>query len=385
MTGAPLTGIDVATGLGVTLAPDADGRIVRREASTAPDPRLLVGPAWTDVQVNGFAGHDVNGDPMPPDGFEAMRRALAETGVTRFLPTVITAAAADIAARLGAIARARDASQAIRRAVPGIHLEGPFLSPEDGARGAHPRSAIRDPDRALFDAFQEAAGGLIRLVTLAPERPGALELIRYLRAHGVVVAIGHTLADGERIAEAADAGATLSTHLGNGAPALLPRHPNVIWEQLAEDRLYASAIFDGHHLPPSVMRVLLRVKGPDRLLLTSDAVSLAGRPPGVYEGEVGGKVELHPNGRLTMHGTAYLAGSASSLADGVATAVDRLGTDPRDAIAMVSRVPETLLGLPPSDDVTVVELGPSGLSVRRVVVDGRTTFDSAVAGRALGL
>ena len=383
MNGAPLTGVDVATGRGVTLTQDVDGRIVRREASSDPDPRLLVGPGWTDVQVNGFAGHDVNGDPMPPDGFEAMRRALTATGVTRFLPTVITAAAHDMSARLAAIAQACDASEAVRRAVPGIHLEGPFLSPEDGARGAHPLSAIRDPDRALFDAFQEASGGLIRLVTLAPERPGALELIRYLRSHGVVVAIGHTLADGQRISEAADAGAMLSTHLGNGAPALLPRHPNVIWEQLAEDRLYASAIFDGHHLPPSVMRVLLRMKGPDRLLLTSDAVSLAGRPPGVYEGQVGGKVELHTNGRLTMHGTAYLAGSASSLADGVATAVDRLDTAPRDAVAMASRVPETLLGLSPSDDVTVVELGPEGLSVRRVVIDGRIAFDrEADAGPA---
>lgn len=375
MNGEPLTGVDLATGRGVVLATDVDGRIVRRDAATEPDPRVLVGPGWTDVQVNGFAGHDVNGDPMPPAGFEAMRRALATTGVTRFLPTVITAAASDMSARLRAVAQAREASDTTRRAIPGIHLEGPFLSPEDGARGAHPLSAIRGPDRALFEAFQEAASGLIRLVTLAPERPGALELIGYLRSHDIVVAIGHTLADGQRIAEAADAGATLSTHLGNGAPALLPRHPNVIWEQLAEDRLYASAIFDGHHLPPSVMRVLLRVKGPDRLLLTSDAVSLAGRPPGVYEGQVGGKVELHPNGRLTMHGTAYLAGSASSLADGVATAVDRLGTDPRDAIAMVSRVPETLLGLPPSDDLTVVELRPSGLSVRRVVIDGRTAFD----------
>ena len=377
MSSEPLTGVDAVTGRGVSLAPDVAGRIVRGEASTEPDPCLLVGPGWTDVQVNGFAGHDVNGDSISLDGFEAMRRALAASGVTRFLPTVITAAAPDVTARLAAIARACDASASIRRAVPGIHLEGPFLSPEDGARGAHPRSAIRDPDRALFDAFQEAAGGLIRLVTLAPERPGALELIAYLRSHGIVVAIGHTLAVGQRIAEAADAGATLSTHLGNGVPTLLPRHPNVIWEQLAEDRLYASAIFDGHHLPPSMMRVLLKVKRPDRLLLTSDAVSLAGRPPGVYEGQVGGTVELHPNGRLTMHGKAYLAGSASSLADGVATAVDRLGTDPRDAIAMVSRVPERLLGLPPSDDLTVVELGPSGTSVRLVAIDGRIAFDSA--------
>lgn len=376
MNGTPLTGIDVATGRGVSLAPDVDGRIVRHDAPDEPDSRLLVGPGWTDVQVNGFAGHDVNGDPMTPEGFEAMRVALATTGVTRFLPTVITAATLDMAARLRAIGYARSASPKLRRAIPGIHLEGPFVSPEDGARGAHPLSAVRDPDPALFDAFQEAAGGMIRLVTMAPERPGALELIRYLRSHGVVVAIGHTMADGRRIAEAADAGATLSTHLGNGAPALLPRHPNMIWDQLAEDRLYASAIFDGHHLPASVMHVLLTVKGPDRLLLTSDAVSLAGRPPGVYEGQVGGTVELHPNGRLTMYGTEYLAGSASSLADGMATAVDRLGTDARDAIAMVSRVPDALLGLPPSADVTAVELRPSALSVRLVVVDGRVAFDS---------
>src|SRR5699024_7218193 len=159
------------------------------------------------------------------------------------------------------------------------------------------------------------------LVTLAPELGGSEAFIRELVGRGVRVAIGHSLADGGQLAAAAAAGATLSTHLGNGLPAELPRHQHPLWDQLADDRLTASAIFAGHHLPDNLLRVLHRVKAPERLILTSDAVALAGLPPGVYEGQVGGKVELHPNGRLTMHGSEYLAGSASSLLDGVNTAL----------------------------------------------------------------
>lgn len=153
---------------------------------------------------------------------------------------------------------------------------------------------MRPADRALFDDFQAAAGVAIELVTLAPEVPGAIDLVAYLVGHGVTVAVGHTLADGDAIRAAVAAGARLSTHLGNGVPALLPRHPNVSWEQLVEDRLMASAIFDGHHLPESVMRVWVNVKGPDRSIPTSDAVTLAGMPPGTYEAAVGGRVHVAP-------------------------------------------------------------------------------------------
>ena len=182
------------------------------------------------------------------------------------------------------------------------------------------------------------------------------------------------MADETRIREAVDAGARLSTHLGNGVPATLPRHRNLIWPQLADDRLTASAIFDGHHLTDSVMRVLAKAKAPDRLILTSDAVALAGMPPGVYEGQVGGDVELHADGRLTVLSGEYLAGSASSLLHGVRTAVLRLGLDPARVLPMVGRLPAELLGLPDAEDWTVVEIGPASVEPVAVVVNGAVVW-----------
>lgn len=340
----------------------------------APDAGLYAGRGWVDIQVNGFGGHDVNDGTLDPDGFADATRLLHAQGVTRWLPTVITASPEHMARCLAAIAAARSASPWVARAVPAIHLEGPFLSDDDGARGAHPQAHVRDPDLALFDELQAAAGGLIRLVTLAPERAGSEAFIRELVGRGIVVALGHTVAGEAAIERAVAAGASLSTHLGNGAPAQLPRHPNMIWTQLADDRLHASVIFDGHHLPASVMRVLYRVKGDSRLILTSDAVALAGRPPGIYHGQVGGDVELHPSGRLTLLGTPYLAGSASSLLDGVVTATVHLGLPIGDVMRMAGDTPADLLGVR-GEDVTVVRAGRNAVEVVAVIVGGEMVID----------
>lgn len=368
-----LVALDIDSGCSVALVIHG-GRVGREATSLAPSPGTFLTRGWVDVQVNGFAGHDVYAGTMTVAGFEAMTRALHAEGVARYLPTVITNAASDMRRCLAAVVSARSASSAVAAAVPGVHLEGPFLSPLDGARGAHPREHVVPADRALFDDLQAAAEGQIVLVTLAPEVPGALDMVAYLAGHGIVVAIGHSLADGATIREAVAAGARLSTHLGNGVPAELPRHPNPIWDQLADDALTASAIFDGHHLPESVMRVLHRVKGPERLILTSDAVALARMPPGVYEGQVGGTVELGEDGRLTLLGTPYLAGSASSLLDGVRTAVARAHVPVADALRMVSSTPATLLGLPERDDLTLVQFDGAEVRVLAVALDGAVLF-----------
>ncbi len=194
------------------------------------------------------------------------------------------------------------------RMVLGIHLEGPFLSERDGYRGAHPIEAIRDLDWGLFEDLQTASGRRIVLVTLAPERPGAIEFIRRATASGVTVALGHTAADGPTIRQAVDAGARLSTHLGNGIAAELSRHPNPIWHQAAEDALFASFIADGHHLDPATLRVLARAKGPGKTILVSDASPLSGLPPGTY-----GDWGVESSGRIVVAGTPYLAGSNQTL------------------------------------------------------------------------
>ncbi len=350
-------------------------QLVLDAAQEATKPTVLVGPGWFDVQVNGYGGHDVNAGDLGVDGFEEMTRRLHEQGVSRYLPTIVTASPEHIRRCIRAIRTACEASPLVARAIAGIHLEGPFMSPEPGARGAHPPEHMRPPDRALFDDLQDEADGTIRLLTLAPEIGGAPSFVHYLASHGIVVALGHTVADGEAITAAVAAGARLSTHLGNGAPAQLPRHPNMIWEQLAEDRLYASAIFDGHHLPAAVMKVFARVKGPERLLLTSDAVALAGQPPGVYEGQVGGKVQLHESGRLTVYDSPYLAGSASSMLDGVATAVGHVGLSATEAMTMAGRTPRTLMDRNDPEDWTVVEIDDAGVHVRAVAVEGELVVD----------
>src|SRR5439155_1268230 len=223
-----------------------------------------------DLQVNGFGGIDFNGPDLTADrATEAVER-MRVTGVTRCLPTLITSSFAQFARSARVLARTTS------RAIAGIHMEGPYLSAEDGARGAHPREHVAPATPDDFNRRQDAAGGRIVLVTLAPEIPGALALIEHLVASGVRAAIGHTAADAQQIADAVTAGATLATHLGNGCAQMLPRHPNVIWELLAADAVCASLIADGHHLPPSTVKAMVRAKGALRTILVAYLVVITG-------------------------------------------------------------------------------------------------------------
>lgn len=276
----------------------------------------MILPGLFDLQINGFAGVDFNGPDLTCEDLEKAVIALAKTGITGFMPTIITNSPKAIKDRLAFLRRFQEESK-WGRFICGFHLEGPFISPQDGPRGAHPKEHVRKPDWALFQEFQEAAGSGIRIVTVSPEWEGAADFIAKCAASGVKVAIGHTAANTHEIQAAAEAGASLSTHLGNGAHPVLPRHPNYIWDQLAEDRLWLTLIADGFHLPPAVIKVFLEVK-KEKAILVSDAVSFAGCKPGVYESLIGGKVELTEEGRLQMvSDPRLLAGSAAALLDTV--------------------------------------------------------------------
>ena len=219
-----------------------------------------------------------------------------------------------------------------------FHVEGPYISPEDGPRGAHPARWVRPPDFDEFLRFQEAAQGNIRLVTLSPEWPEAPRFIEKIVEKGIVASIGHTRASSTQITDAVSAGATLSTHLGNGADAVLPRHPNYIWDQLADDHLAASFIVDGIHLPASFLNVALRAKGLDRLVLITDAVAPAGCSPGPYKlGEV--DVELHADGSVRLAGGTRLAGSALVMHRAITNVMKTAGLNLRDAISLATRNP----------------------------------------------
>jgi N-acetylglucosamine-6-phosphate deacetylase len=241
--------------------------------------------------------------------------------------------------------QAQDEDELVGSSVPGFHLEGPYISPEDGPRGAHPRQHVRPPDWDEFQRLQDAAGGGIRLVTLAPEHDTALTFIERLTGAGVVVALGHTAATGPRIRDAIAAGAALSTHLGNGCGAMLPRHDNPIWPQLDADELWMSVISDGHHLPPAVIRCFLKVKTVARTVLTCDASSLAGLPPGRYR-QWDQEFEVLPAGKVIVAGTSYLAGSGVFTDDCVARMMRMTGVSLADALDMAGAVPRELLGLP---------------------------------------
>ena len=294
-------------------------------------------PGLFDLQVNGFAGVDFNAPDLTADRVRVALGRMRATGVTRLLPTLVTSSFEDFAASARVLANMTDA------AIAGIHMEGPYISPEDGPRGAHPRAHVKAASRDDFNRRQDAARGRIVLVTLAPEVPGALGIIEWLVAAGVRVAIGHSAASAQQIADAIAAGATLSTHLGNGCASMLARHPNVIWEQLAADALVASLIVDGHHLPASTVKAMVRAKGPARTILVTDATAAAGSAPGRYRiGAI--ECELGADGRVSLPGTPFLAGSSLTLDRAVANTVRFAGLPIETVIPMASTIPAQYLG-----------------------------------------
>lgn len=320
-----------------------DGLISEVRTVPASPAERWIAPGFIDLQVNGFGGFDANGATVTPEAIAGMAAALAAAGTTTFVPTVVTSSEEEISGSLRAIVAARAADPAVAAAIPIIHVEGPYLSDQDGPRGVHALDQIRPPDLAEFDRWQRAAEGLIGVVTISAHWPEAPEFTRGLMVRGVRAAIGHTHASPEQITDVVDAGATLSTHLGNGAHAVLPRHPNYIWRQLSDDRLTAGLIADGHHLPADTLKAMVRAKTPERVILVSDAVALAGMPPGDYVQPVGGAVRLESSGRLGYVGTPFLAGSAARLADCVAIAASLGGLDLATAVQCATRNPAGVL------------------------------------------
>ena len=329
-----ITGRDPATGAGlaVTLAEGLVTGIAPAENAGA----AWLAPGLVDLQVNGYGGLDLNTGDVTPALVCDLCLLMAEVGVTTFLPTLITASEAAIVSALQALAAARAEFPIVGHMVPGVHVEGPSISPVDGPRGAHPLEHVRAPSLAEFDRWQAASGNLVTMVTLSPEYPEAPAYIAALAARGVHVAIGHTAATPQEVHAAAEAGAVLSTHLGNGAAASLPRHPNFIWAQLADDRLTASFIADGHHLPADTLKAMLRAKSLDRAVLVSDAVKLAGMPPGLYEQVIGGKVEVTAEGRVGIAGTPYLAGAGLPLCANIAIATELAGLSLAEALRLAT-------------------------------------------------
>ena len=302
---------------------------------------------FVDLQVNGYRGISFSAPDLDEAAAEMALRGLIADGTAILLPTVITSAAAVYERNLPLLARLA-ARQEFAPHIPGLHLEGPFLSRQDGSAGVHNPQWMQDGSPAALDRLQELAGGRVRLLTVAPETDGAIGLIRHARTSGIVVSIGHTAADEEAFAAACEAGATSLTHLGNGLPHLVNRHRNPLWSGLAEDRLCACVVGDGHHLPWRLIRIMLRVKGLDNTVLVSDASAFAGLPPGRYEG-FGGQVMIDPDGRLHNVDNGYLAGSSFTIRQVVNASRAGLGLDEQAVRALAVDNPLRLLGLPRPD------------------------------------
>lgn len=333
----------------------------------------FVAPGFFDIQVNGFAGVDFQNPALTADDLAFATREQLRHGTTQFLATIVTGSRDEMVARLKAVARALDDRPQLAHAVAGIHLEGPYLSAEEGPRGAHPPEHLRPPSWEEFERFQEAAGGRIVMVTLAPELPGALRFIEEAAAAGVVAGLGHTAADERQIADAVAAGAKFSTHLGNGSHATLPRHANYLQVQLADDRLMASFIADGHHLPPYAVKNFIRAKGVERSILTADAIIATGAQPGRYRSGCI-EVEAAADGRVSLPGTPYLAGSAVTLDQCVGNVIAWAGLGVADAVRMVTENPTVLLGR----RRRVLEKGASANLILFSRVDGRIRVNDAV-------
>lgn len=336
-----IEGVDPWTGDILRLDCDDTIRAIHRSAPApgSPPGLPLIAPALIDLQVNGFAGADVNGPGVTAEGIRHITDELVRRGILTWVPTIVTGPETAITASLRAVAEARQ-DPAIAAAIPYVHVEGPFLSDQDGPRGCHDARHIRPVDADEVLRWRQA--GPVGLVTVSPHTDDAPAQIARIVASGVGVAIGHTHAAPAQIRAAVDAGAEFSTHLGNGIFSRLPRHPNQIWEQLADRRLTCGFIADGHHLPAATLTSMIRAVGLHRAFLISDAVALAGSPAGKYHQPVGGDVELSEAGRLSYAGTDLLAGAAADLSQGLRFAIAS-GIGVADALTLASATPASVI------------------------------------------
>ena len=350
------------------------------------DTNYFVAPGLVDLQINGFKGIDFNSLDLKITDVHEICNILLEKGITSFYPTVITNSSEAIELLLTTISTACNNSKKTDACIGGIHLEGPFISFQDGPRGAHSKEFVQAPNWDLFEKWQKAANGKIKIITLSPEWENSTEFIEKCIKSGVIVSIGHTAATPEQIQNAINSGATMSTHLGNGCHAMLPRHKNYIFEQLASEKLWSTLIADGFHLPDSLLKIFLKTK-PNKSILVSDATSFAGLPSGTYKSHIGGDVELNDDGKLCIQGNfEMLAGSAQSLLWCVNQLVKKQITSLQDTWNMASIKPtEALFGTSNNflevgykADFVLFEKNKKGIQIKQTIKDGKIVFSDLI-------
>lgn len=302
----------------------------------------FVAPGLIDLQINGYMGVDFSGPDLTVEGIRRATKALWKAGVTTYYPTIITSEYSRMKKNFAVLAKAMDDSE-IGESIPGFHLEGPYISPIKGFRGAHLEKYIKKPDWKEFQELQKAANNGIKIITLAPELEGAIPFIRKCVKSGVLVSLGHHNGNAEQIKLAIDAGAQMATHLGNGCANEINRHHNPLWPQLSDDRITPSIIADGFHLTREEVRSFYKVKGASNTILVSDALDLAGLPPGEYtRGER--TLLLTPN-VVKLPKENVLAGAASPISLCVGVVMDFTQCSLGEAIQMASTNPAAMMSL----------------------------------------
>jgi len=365
-----------------------DGKIVSIEQldKLADESKAwYIAPGLIDNQVNGYGGVSFifGGAELTAEGIKKATQGLWAKGVTTYFPTLTTNSHETLIRNFAILAKSKNNPELLG-SIPGFHLEGPYISPVDGFRGAHPLKYVHKPDWDEFMEFYEASGRNILTVTIAPELDGAMEFIRKCTAMGITVALGHHNASTEIVDEAVLNGAKTCTHLGNGCANMINRHENPLWSQLANDQLMISIICDGFHLRNEEIKTFYRVKGAERTIITSDVTSFAGLAPGKYINEDGDTIELTKEGMLRYPAQNVLYGSASPINRGVEHIMEATGCSLGEAIQMASANPAKLYGLTDRGsiepgkraDLILFTIGKRELNIVKTYVAGELVYDS---------
>ncbi len=353
-------------------------KITEKSAEEKEKPYLA--PGLFDVQINGYASTSFNRPGLTVEKVRKLTEAMWAEGVTTFFPTIITNAPELIIENLNVLTEAVS-DPLLAHSMPGYFIEGPYISPDDGFRGAHNKAWVRDPDWDEFLRFYQAAAGRIIQVGLAPEKNGAMDFMEKCIDKGVMVSLAHHNGTADQIDQAVALGARISTHLGNGCANFIHRHDNPIWPQLANDKLTPTIIADGHHLRKEELQVFYKVKGPHNLILVSDATELAGMPPGEYEWD-GKKVVMTADGMLQYPEQKVLAGASFPVRTGVMNMVTLAGCNLADALKMATETPARVydqdkrgaLATGNSADLVLFTIENGEMVIRKTIVAGKVVY-----------
>ncbi len=362
----------------ITIADGKISEIKQIQGDSKSD--IYVAPGFIDLQLNGYMGVDFADQHLTAEDMKKAIKSVREKGVTTFLPTIVTADFNQIKRSFELLSgMLKDPEIAV--SIPGFHLEGPYISPVEGFRGAHPANFIRKPNLDELNELLQASHHNIKLLTLAPELKGSIPFIRKCIENHIVVSLGHHNGTAAQIDAAVDAGATLSTHLGNGCANMINRHLNPLWPQLANDRLNISIICDGFHLTKDEIRTFYKVKGPQKTILVSDAVYLAGMTPGTYKKGAQTFV-LSPENVVQYPADNVLAGSATNLSICVGNIMRFTGCSLADAVQMATANPAKLISLNDRGeikegkraDLVLFRIENNKLEILKTIVAGKVVY-----------